>query len=78
MTSARFWTERRIFWAILALAAVVRGVAALPTVFHHPDELWQYIEPAYHIAVGPWVIACKTALDRQASGRPAPSCCFFP
>jgi len=51
------WTHRRIFWTLLALAALLRTAAALPLAFHHADELWQYTEPAYHIAVGPWVIA---------------------
>ena len=41
--------------AILAVATLFRvGVAAWP-VLSHPDELWQYLEPARHLAVGPWV-----------------------
>lgn len=39
---------------ILGALAVRVGVAVWP-VFSYPDELWQYLEPARHIAVGRWI-----------------------
>jgi phosphatidylinositol glycan class B len=49
------WTRDRPFWAIVALAAVLRiAVAAWPAI-HHADELWQYLEPARHVAGEPWI-----------------------
>ena len=57
------WTRRlsraRFGWllaAIFLLAAALRIVAALPFAVEHPDEVLQYLEPAYHLATkGPWV-----------------------
>jgi phosphatidylinositol glycan class B len=45
----------RLLWAIVAFAAVLRiAVAAWPAI-HHSDELWQYLEPARHVAGEPWI-----------------------
>ncbi|WDS38107.1 hypothetical protein [Pseudoxanthomonas sp.] len=43
--------------AVLLLALALRLLAMLPVNFHHPDEVWQYLEPAYHLAFGHWVVA---------------------
>jgi hypothetical protein len=41
--------------AIFLVAAVLRILAALPFVVEHPDEVLQYLEPAYHVVTrGPW------------------------
>jgi hypothetical protein len=45
----------RSLWAIVAAALVLRVAVALWPVIHHADELWQYLEPAHHLSVGPWV-----------------------
>ncbi|AMU92362.1 hypothetical protein ATM17_25430 [Sphingopyxis macrogoltabida] len=47
--------ERQIFWGVLLLAAVLRAVAALPFMVNWFDEIWQYLEPAWHLAAGPWI-----------------------
>ena len=52
MTAA--FRDRR-FWAIVALALVLRVAVACWPVIHHADELWQYLEPTHHLVVGPWV-----------------------
>lgn len=42
--------------AIFLLAAALRILAAWPFTVEHPDEVLQYLEPAYHLATrGPWV-----------------------
>ena len=40
---------------MLVAALVLRLGVALWPVFHHPDELWQYLEPARHVVGKPWV-----------------------
>lgn len=47
--------DRQIFWGAILLAATVRAVAALPFMVGWFDEIWQYLEPAWHLAEGPWV-----------------------
>jgi len=49
------WTRDRLFWAIVALAALLRIAVAAWPVIHHSDELWQYLEPARHVAGEPWI-----------------------
>lgn len=41
--------------ALMALALAIRVPIALFTVYHHADEVWQYIEPAYGIVTGDWI-----------------------
>ncbi|MFY8196297.1 MAG: glycosyltransferase family 39 protein, partial [Novosphingobium sp.] len=41
--------------SIMALALAVRVPIALFTVYHHADEIWQYIEPAYGLLTGDWI-----------------------
>lgn len=43
-------------FAILILAAILRLAALSLTSIHHPDELWQYLEPATGIVSGKWVV----------------------
>lgn len=43
-----------LLWLLL-LAAAVRLPITLLTVYHHPDEIWQYIEPAYGLVTGEWI-----------------------
>lgn len=46
----------RIVLAVLVLGLLLRlAVVPLP-VFYHADEIWQYMEPGYHLAGGRWVI----------------------
>jgi phosphatidylinositol glycan class B len=45
----------RALLAILGLALALRVAVACWPVIHHADELWQYLETAYHLSVGPWV-----------------------
>ena len=45
----------RGLWIILAFALLLRVAVACWPVIHHADELWQYLEPAHHLSVGPWV-----------------------
>lgn len=41
--------------ALLALALALRVPIALLTVYHHADEVWQYVEPAYGLVTGDWI-----------------------
>jgi hypothetical protein len=52
------WTpaQRWGFWAILALAAALRGWAALNTGPVHPDEIFQYLEQAHRLVFGHGVV----------------------
>jgi hypothetical protein len=40
---------------VFALGLALRIANALPFTLEHPDEIWQYLEPAYHLTKGPWV-----------------------
>lgn len=48
-------SERQIFWGAVALAAALRAVASIPFTVGWFDEIWQYLEPAWHLVEGPWV-----------------------
>lgn len=48
-------SERQIFWGALTLAAALRAVGAIPFTVGWFDEIWQYLEPAWHLVEGPWV-----------------------
>lgn len=48
-------SERQIFWGAIALAAVLRAAASIPFTVGWFDEIWQYLEPAWHLVDGPWV-----------------------
>ncbi|MGV3510631.1 MAG: mannosyltransferase [Novosphingobium sp.] len=51
-------TQRRIDPALawlLVLALAFRIPISLFTVYHHADEVWQYIEPAYGLITGDWI-----------------------
>src|SRR5512134_1312534 len=41
--------ERIWFWGLLALAILLRALNFDPFAMHHPDEVLQYIEPAYRL-----------------------------
>ena len=41
--------ERIWFWGLLALAVLLRAFAFDPYAMHHPDEVLQYVEPAYRL-----------------------------
>jgi hypothetical protein len=36
-------SERQIFWAVMALAVVIRFVASIPFMVGWYDEIWQYL-----------------------------------
>jgi GPI mannosyltransferase 3 len=40
---------------LLVLALFFRIPISLFTVYHHADEIWQYIEPAYGLITGDWI-----------------------
>jgi phosphatidylinositol glycan class B len=44
-----------VLLALLGLAMALRVPIALLTVYHHADEVWQYIEPAYGLITGDWI-----------------------
>ncbi|MFT4247543.1 MAG: hypothetical protein QM581_05820 [Pseudomonas sp.] len=50
-------THWRLLLGVTVLAFVLRVLAALPPAFHHPDEVWQYLEPAHHLVFDRWVVA---------------------
>jgi hypothetical protein len=53
LTPAR---TRAAFWAILALALVLRLYALSLWSIHHPDEIFQYLEPAHRLLFGRGVV----------------------
>ena len=50
-------SDRRLFLIILALAFLLRLCVVPIMGLHHPDELWQYLEPAYKLVTGNWVVS---------------------
>lgn len=48
--------ERRVLFAILGIAFLLRLLAALAMSVHHPDEIGQYLEQAHRIAFGNGVV----------------------
>lgn len=44
-----------VLFGLLALAFGVRIAVAALTVYHHADEIWQYVEPAYGLVTGDWI-----------------------
>lgn len=53
---AAWLTGRRILWIALGVALVVRLAVSLFISAAYFDEIFQYLEPAYHLTGGPWVI----------------------
>ena len=49
--SARWW-----FWGLLALAVGLRLAAFDAFAAHHPDEILQYLEPAYRLLTGDGIV----------------------
>ena len=49
--------NRTLLFAVLAVAIVARIAASVPDLYHHPDEVWQYLEPAYWLVEGRMVRA---------------------
>ncbi len=49
---ARRWRPAAGFLAILAVALGLRLIALFPPSMHHPDEIFQYLEPAHRLAFG--------------------------
>ncbi len=50
----RYRIDPALAW-LMVLALAVRIPIALFTVYHHADEVWQYIEPAYGLVTGDWI-----------------------
>ena len=48
--------DRLWFWGLLALAALLRALNFNPYAMHHPDEVLQYIEPAYRLLSGDGIV----------------------
>jgi phosphatidylinositol glycan class B len=49
-------SNRRLIAGVLVLAALLRLPFAFVEMFHHPDEVWQYLEPAYGMVTGHQVV----------------------
>ncbi|QJU57064.1 hypothetical protein HL653_04015 [Sphingomonas sp. AP4-R1] len=47
--------SRRILWIVIAVALLLRLPLVFWELFHHPDEAWQYLEPAHGLVTG-WTI----------------------
>lgn len=43
-----------LVWLML-LALAFRVPIAIATFYHHADEVWQYVEPAYGLVTGDWI-----------------------
>jgi phosphatidylinositol glycan class B len=48
--------ERIWFWALLALAILLRALNFSAFAMHHPDEVLQYLEPAYRLLTGDGIV----------------------
>jgi hypothetical protein len=48
--------ERIWFWGLLALAILLRALNFNAFAMHHPDEVLQYIEPAYRLLTGDGIV----------------------
>ena len=47
--------DRRLLLGLFAVAFLLRLCVVPIMGIHHPDELWQYLEPAYKLVTGNWV-----------------------
>ena len=48
--------ERIWFWGLLVLAVVLRALNFSAFAMHHPDEVLQYLEPAYRLLTGDGIV----------------------
>ena len=48
--------ERIWFWTLLALAILLRALNFSAFAMHHPDEVLQYLEPAYRLLTGDGIV----------------------
>lgn len=48
--------ERTWFWGLLALAVLLRALNFNVFAVHHPDEVLQYLEPAYRLLTGEGIV----------------------
>ena len=48
--------ERMWFWGLLALAVLLRALNFSAFAMHHPDEVMQYLEPAYRLLTGEGIV----------------------
>ncbi|WP_293976329.1 hypothetical protein [Sphingomonas sp.] len=57
-TSATGLDPRQILWLVIGIAFLLRLPLIFLELFHHPDEAWQYLEPAHGLVTGwkvvPW------------------------
>ena len=49
-------SERIWFWGLLALAVALRAMNFSVFAMHHPDEVLQYLEPAYRLLTGDGIV----------------------
>ena len=47
--------QRQFGLSILVLALLIRLALAKLNIVYHPDEVWQYLEPAYGMVTGRWI-----------------------
>ncbi|NBC35784.1 mannosyltransferase [Novosphingobium sp. FSY-8] len=56
LRSRGFWLSKNRLVGLVALAAILFRVAmACQPGFHQPDEIWQYVEPAWGWITGHWI-----------------------
>ena len=48
--------DRIWFWGLLALAVLLRALNFSVFAMHHPDEVLQYLEPAYRLLTGDGIV----------------------
>jgi hypothetical protein len=48
--------ERIWFWGLLAIAVLLRALNFSAFAMHHPDEILQYLEPAYRLLTGEGIV----------------------
>jgi len=54
--SQQLGNPRLWFWGLLTLAIALRVAAFDPFAVHHPDEVLQYLEPAYRLLTGDGIV----------------------
>ena len=59
-------STRRLILLVLAIAALLRLPLALVDFYNHPDEIWQYLEPAYGMITGRSVVTWEYRLNMRS------------
>ncbi|MCP3736453.1 hypothetical protein M9979_16420 [Sphingomonas sp. RP10(2022)] len=73
MSATAYWhriTARPLPWLLL-LAAILRAIAAFQPGFHHPDAIYQYLEPAHRLLTGDGVVTWEWRVGMRSWLLPA-------